>query len=95
MKVKTLIKKPLITEKSTQKSQNKVYIFEVDTNANKHQLSKSISELYKVKVASVRTITRKGKEKRVGKKMMTKKRSDKKLAYITVSEGTIDLFPQS
>jgi len=45
MKVKTLIKKPLITEKSTQKSQNKVYIFEVDTNANKHQLSKSISEL--------------------------------------------------
>jgi len=95
MKVKTLIKKPLITEKSTQQSQNKVYIFEVDTSANKHQISKSISELYKVTVASVRTITRKGKEKRVGKKMMTKKRSDKKLAYITVSEGTIDLFPQS
>jgi len=95
MKVKTLIKKPLITEKSTQQSQNKVYIFEVDTSANKHQISKSISELYKVTVASVRTITRKGKEKRVGKKMMTRKRSDKKLAYITVSEGTIDLFPQS
>lgn len=95
MKITNIISRPLVTEKSTQLAQNKVYQFEVNTHANKHQVAQTIEELFKVKVDNVRIAIRKGKEKRVGKKMVTKKRSDVKIAYVKLSEGTIDLFPQA
>jgi len=95
MKITNIISRPLVTEKSTQLAQNKVYQFEVNANANKHQIAQTIEELFAVKVDNVRISIRKGKEKRVGKKMMTKKRADKKIAYVKLSEGSIDLFPQA
>ena len=95
MKITNIISRPLVTEKSTQLAQKKVYQFEVNANANKHQVAQTVEELFKVKVDRVRIAIRKGKEKRVGKKMMAKKREDVKIAYVTLSEGSIDLFPQA
>ncbi|QQS43962.1 50S ribosomal protein L23 [Candidatus Roizmanbacteria bacterium] len=95
MKITNILSRPLVTEKSTQLAQNKVYQFEVNTQANKHQVAQTVEELFKVTVESVRIAIRKGKEKRVGKKMMTKKRADIKIAYVKLSEGSIDLFPQA
>ena len=37
---------------------------------------------------------RKGKEKKVGKKGLFKKTADRKIAFIKLIEGKIDLFPQ-
>lgn len=92
MKTNTIIK-PLITEKTSQLSQKKVYSFVVSDYSNKHSIAQTIESLFKVKVAEVNILVRKGKEKRVGKKMMYKKRPDKKIAIVSLKEGVIDLFP--
>lgn len=96
MKIHSVLYSPVLTEKSTQLAQQGVYLFEVNTKATKHQVSEAVQTLFKgVEVASVRMIVRKGKNKRVGRRMMTKQLPAKKVAYVTVSKGTIDLFPQA
>ena len=45
-----LIKKPVITEKSTANAQFNKYIFEVRNDANKINIKKTIEDIYKVKV---------------------------------------------
>ena len=57
-----VIIKPLITEKSThQQNTRNAYTFQVHHQANKYQIKSAVESLYEVKVADVRTITRKGK----------------------------------
>ncbi len=94
MNISQIIKHPVITEKTTEAAQHKVYAFEVHEDANKHQISETVEQLFKVKVASVRISIRKGKEKRVGRRMKTAMLPDRKIAYVYLKEGTIDLFPQ-
>jgi len=57
-----VIIKPLITEKSThlQNTRN-TFVFEVNQDANKHQIKQAVEKLYSVKVADVRTMNRRGK----------------------------------
>ncbi|MDA1316450.1 MAG: 50S ribosomal protein L23 [bacterium] len=95
MNISEVIYKPVITEKSSQLSQKKVYAFEVNTQSDKDKIAQALETLYKVKIGSVKTIIRKGKTKKVGRKLIPKQRPDIKIAYISVLEGTIDLFPQS
>lgn len=95
MKINAIIYNPVVTEKTTRLAQTNVYAFEVNRNANKFQIAKTIAKMYGVEVGSVRMMTRKGKEKRVGRKMITKQLPDKKIALIQVTKGTIDLFPQA
>ena len=45
-----LIKKPVITEKSTTNTQFNKYVFEVRNDANKKTVKETIEETYKVKV---------------------------------------------
>ncbi len=81
-----IIKKPLITEKSTrlQDSQNK-YCFLVDKKANKVQIREAVERIFNVKVLSVNTMVRKGKMKRVG--LNVGKGSDWKRAIVTLKQG--------
>lgn len=56
-----IIKKPLITEKSMQSGQEaNCYAFEVDMRATKADIKAAVVDLYKVRVAKVRTQVRKG-----------------------------------
>jgi large subunit ribosomal protein L23 len=60
-----VIIKPLVTEKSThQQATRNAYAFQVHAGANKHQIKTAVEQLYDVKVADVRTMTRKGKPRR-------------------------------
>jgi ribosomal protein L23 len=54
-----------------------------------------LEQLYKVKVGDIRIMNRKGKTRRAGRKMQTRVLPDIKLAYITLKEGTIDIFPKA
>lgn len=90
-----IIISPLITEKSSAAAQKKIYSFVVASKSTKHSVAEAIESIFKVKVADVNVFVRKGKEKRVGKKMMYKTRADKKIALVTLKEGVIDLFPQT
>jgi len=81
-----IIKRPLITERSTQlRERSNSYVFEVDRDANKVTIKKAIEELFSVKVAAVRTANVHGKWKRVGR--FTGRRSDWKKAIVTLVEG--------
>ncbi len=95
MRLDDMIKRPIITESALQKVKSSVYAFYVNTHATKHQVKETIEKLFDVTVSSVRTITRKGKLKKTGKRMIKKRKADTKIAYIHVSKGKIDLFPHT
>ncbi len=61
-----IIKRPVVTEKSTY-AQNKLgrYTFEVHTAATKTQIKDAVETLFKVKVAAVNTMNCRGKLRRM------------------------------
>ncbi len=87
-----VIVKPLVTEKSThQQATRNTYAFEVNPAANKHQIKLAVEKLYNVKVADVRTMTRKGKPRRTKYKLTTG--SDWKRAIVALAgDSRIELF---
>ena len=65
METTTIIRKPLVTEKSTFNSRElNRYSFEVDSRATKPQIKRAVEELYGVRVLSVATQNRKGQMRR-------------------------------
>ena len=95
MKIDQVLIKPKITEKGLKEAKNSVYLFEVNLKANKHQIKEAVEKIFNVSVAWVRTMIRKGKVRRVGKRMKEKILPRIKLAYIKLKKGKIDLFPQT
>ncbi len=92
MNIYSVIKKPHVTEKTSlgSESSNTVALV-VDKAANKIEIKQAVENLFKVKVADVRTVTVAGKVKRSGKTFG--KRSNWKKAYVTLQEGqSIDFF---
>jgi len=87
-----LIKRPLITEKTNiQKESYNQISFEIDRNANRVEVKKAVENIFKVKVASVRTLQVKGKIKRRGR--ILGKRKDWKKAIVKLMPGErIDFF---
>src|SRR5439155_20993252 len=68
MEPQQLIRRPLITEKSTRlKEASNTICFEVDRTANKIEIRKAVERLFGVKVTSVRVANRQGKWKRMGR----------------------------
>jgi large subunit ribosomal protein L23 len=84
--VHDIIRRPLLTEKSMNQMADKRYTFEVDKNANKHQIKTAIEEIFNVKVIKVNTLIVKGKRKRLGR--FEGKRPDWKKAIITLAEDS-------
>jgi large subunit ribosomal protein L23 len=81
-----VLKKPLITEKSTtQKETMNQLSFEVDRSANKVEIRRAVEKVLNVRVLNVRTIQMKGKVKRVGR-VQGKRRGWKK-AVVTLAPG--------
>ena len=95
MKINETIIAPVLTEKATNLVKNQVFMFLVNPKASKSQIGKVLESLYSVKVSSVRTMTKKGKEVKRGKRMTTKKLSDQKIAFVKLKEGKLDMFPQT
>jgi len=91
MELHQIIRRPLVTEKTTLLREGNQYIFEVDPRANKIKIEKAVEKLFKVKVLGVRTQNILGKQKRYGR-LMGKKRDWKK-AIVTVAPGSsIEIF---
>ena len=82
-----IIKRPLLTEKSTTvKDENNKYVFEVDPRANKIEITHAVERLFKVKVINVHVMNMRGKKKRMGKIVGQKK--DWKKAVVTLAPGS-------
>ena len=87
-----VIIRPVITEKSTrQQATRNEYAFQVHRNANKQQIKQAVEQIYSVKVADVRTLTRKGKPRRT-RHGETKTSDWKRAVVVLVGESRIDLF---
>ena len=67
MDARDIIKRPVITERSTDLMAEKKYTFEVDVRANKTQVKDAVEEIFGVKVEKVNIMNYKGKFKRMGK----------------------------
>ena len=87
MDIYFVIKKPVITEKSTiARDEENKYFFEVDRRANKIEIAKAVEKLFKVKVSNVHTMNMCGKKRRMGK--VLGKKSDWKKAVVTLAPGS-------
>ena len=86
MKTQDIIRRPLITEKTTlQRELANTYAFEVAMGANKIEVRKAVEAQFKVKVAEVRLARMHGKERRQGR--YAGRRPDWKKAYVRLAEG--------
>jgi large subunit ribosomal protein L23 len=86
MNANQIIRRPLVTEKSTiLREEENVISFEVDGNANKIQVKNAVEELFKVKVEEVRLFNVRGKMKRMGR--FVGKRRDWRKAYVRLKQG--------
>ena len=84
-----IIKKPLMTEKSTNLNQFNQYSFIVSIDSNSFEIKTAIEKIFKVKVTKVNTSIMHGKPKTFKGHFGFKK--DIKKAIITLAEGnTID-----
>ncbi|HSM42238.1 MAG TPA: 50S ribosomal protein L23 [Afifellaceae bacterium] len=76
---------PIITEKSTLASENSQVVFKVADSATKPEIKQAVETLFNVKVKSVNTLVRKGKNKRF--RGIRGRQRDVKKAIVTLAEG--------
>jgi large subunit ribosomal protein L23 len=86
MRTQEVIRRPLITEKSTaQREERNIIAFEVHRDANKIEVKRAVEAQFKVKVAEVRISRVHGKVRRQGR--FAGRRPDWKKAYVRLVEG--------
>ena len=85
-----IVRRPIVTEKSTRASEHNQVVFEVAGDATKPEIRAAVEGLFKVKVKDVNTVVSKGKTKRFRGRPGV--RNDSKKAYVTLEQGhTIDV----
>lgn len=85
MNLYEVLRRPLVTEKSTRLSAGSKYVFEVDKRASKDQVRVAVEMAFKVGVVSVNMIRVPGEIKRMGKRAVA--RPSWKKAIVTLKEG--------
>jgi len=66
-----VLRRPLITEKTTLLKEEDKYVFKVANGATKHQIKEAVEKAFKVKVTKVNVIIVHGKTKRMGRREVT------------------------
>jgi len=61
-----IIRRPIVTEKTTKLVDQNKYTFEVDRGANKIEIKLAVEEIFNVKVTKVNVINELAKAKKVG-----------------------------
>ncbi|GGA44409.1 50S ribosomal protein L23 [Psychrobacillus lasiicapitis] len=92
MEARDIIKRPVITERSSEIMADKKYTFEVDTRANKTQVKYAVEEIFGVDVEKVNIMNYKGKFKRVGKFGGYTNKRRKAIVTLTLDSKEIELF---
>ena len=88
--VHSIVKQPLITEKSTiRKEATGVYCFRTHARANKIEIARAVEALFGVKVAEVRTSIVRGKTRQMGK--FFGQRPNWKKAWVRLAPGEKDI----
>lgn len=87
----TILRRPVVTEKSTTLQPRGKYVFHVDPAATKLLIKEAVQKAFSVKVTAVNVIHMPSKTKRMGNRV--RKTSPWKKAVVTLKEGDrIELF---
>ena len=86
-----VLRRPIITEKSTELADTGKYVFEVDPRANKFQIKEAVEIGFSVVVRKVNVMNIRGRERRIGRH--SGREAGRKKAVVTLAEGyEIKLF---
>jgi large subunit ribosomal protein L23 len=90
---RSIVLRPIVSEKSYGLLDDGVYTFVVDPRATKIEIAGAVEAIFDVRVAKVNTLNRKGKRKRNRRTGGFGSRPDTKRAIVTLAPGgRIDLF---
>ncbi|GIO10316.1 50S ribosomal protein L23 [Brevibacillus reuszeri] len=84
-----VLKRPVITERTTDMMAEKKYVFEVPLKANKTEIKQAVEKVFGVKVEAVNTVRVPAKPKRYGK--YSGYTSEWKKAIVKLTEDSKDL----
>jgi large subunit ribosomal protein L23 len=87
--MKTVLKRPIVTEKMTNLQDKRQYAFEVDLDANKIEIARAVEKKFNVTVQSVRTMVSEGKwkEQLTRRGRFSGRRPNWKKAMVTLKDG--------
>jgi large subunit ribosomal protein L23 len=86
-----VLRRPLITEKSTTLQAEGKYAFEVDREATKPQIKQAVEKAFNVQVTAVNIVRLPGKTRRLGRRLLPA--HPWKKAIVTLRPGdSIELF---
>ena len=88
-----IIKKPIITDKTTKLLENNQYCFQVDHKINKTKIKQAIEYLFNVKVIKINTYHQPNKKRTVGRFKGYKAHYKKAIVKLS-STDRIDLFSE-
>ena len=90
---RSVILRPVVSEKSYALLDAGVYTFVVAPDANKTEIRSAVESIFNVRVTKVNTLNRKGKRKRNRRTFTFGTRPSTKRAVVTLAAGDrIDLF---
>jgi large subunit ribosomal protein L23 len=92
MDPRDLIKRPVITERSSDLMEQGKYVFEVDRRVNKTEIRQAVEKLFGVKVAKVNTVRVPSKVKRVGRHVGRTSERKKAIITLTPDSKPIEIF---
>ncbi|MCS6963340.1 50S ribosomal protein L23 [Thermoflexus sp.] len=100
MNLYEVIKRPVITEKTTRLKEANQYVFEVDPRANCHQIREAVEKIFNVRVLDVRIMNVPAKRRRdwrarilSSKPKQVVRRPSWKKAIVKIAPGQrIDIF---
>ena len=91
MELLEVLRRPVITEKSTSLQEEGKYAFEVSSRSNKILIKAAVEKAFNVKVTAVNVMNVRGKTKLIGRRRV--RMSSWKKAIVTLKEGEkIELF---
>lgn len=80
-----ILRRPIITERSTMLQERGRYVFEVAVGSTKLQIKRAVEQAFDVKVVKVNTVNMRGKTKRLGPRVVISKSWKK--AVVTLQAG--------
>ena len=92
MDARDIIKRPVITERSSDLMAEKKYTFDVDVKANKTQIKDAVEAIFGVKVEKVNVQNYKGKFKRMGRYGGYTNKRRKAIVKLTEDSNEIEFF---
>jgi large subunit ribosomal protein L23 len=87
-----IIKRPVITERTSEMMNELKYTFEVDIRSNKTEIKMAIEQIFKVKVAAVHTLRMPAKPKRYGRHSGYTSEWKKAIVKLTPDSKPLEFF---